>query len=238
MRWGFVLALLAGVVALVAACGGSETVPDTTSTGMPQTGDAQPIGLKLANTRADLNFPSQLQFLFSLRDHKDDPIVVPAEDIKVRVFERETDSDVWEEIDYTETSLLVRSAQSFQIETVFVLDFTASIADEEFAEGRSGLEAMADAFRSAATVLPQAHRIGVVEFHDRNADPMVISELTTDRDTLITTLISSADGLSGESGSSRLWDGIATGVSLLGEGQRPGVVKALVFISDGETPAV
>ena len=40
---------------------------------------------------------------------------------------------------------------------------------------------MLDAFDAALSVLPSAHRVGVVEFHDRNVDPSVLSPLTTDR---------------------------------------------------------
>ena len=230
MRWCIARGLLFGLVFVAAACGGSGSVPDVTPTGQPQAGEASLTELELVNTRADLNFPSQIQFRFALRDQTGAPIVVPQEDIGVRVFERETGTKVWEEIDETETNLLVRSAQSFQIETFFVLDFTNSIAQTELVAGVTGLEAIASVFRLAATALPGAHRIGVVEFHDRNADPAVLSDLTTDRDTLITTV----DNLSVLSGSSRLWDAIAGALSLLSVGgEKPGVVKTLVFLSDG-----
>ena len=221
----FGLALLAGLGLVAAACGGFGSDPDTTLTGQPQSEEAPLPELELVNTRADLNFPSQIQFRFAFRDQAGAPIVVPAEDIRVRVFERETGTKEWQEIDETETNLLVRSANSFQMESFFVLDFTNSIAQTESVDGVSGLEAMTSAFRSAATATPGAHRIGVVEFHDRNADPAVLSELTTDRDTLITIV----ENLSVLSGSSRLWDAVAGGLSLLSVGgERPGVVKALV----------
>ena len=86
-----------GLVA--AACGGFGSDPDTTLTGQPQSEEAPLPELELVNTWADLNFPSQIQFRFAFRDQAGAPIVVPAEDIRVRVFERETGTKEWQEIE-------------------------------------------------------------------------------------------------------------------------------------------
>ena len=139
----------------------------------------------------------------------------------------------WEEIDYSETSFYVHTAENIDLEIVFVLDFTNSMAGARLSDGRSGIEAMRKAFEASLAVLPSAHRIGVVEFHDRNARPSVLSPLTTDRQAVL----SNVEGFiaSGfDSGSSRVWDSLVTAADLFSSReQNPRAVRALVFLSDG-----
>ena len=96
--------------------------------------------------------PSQVQIVFSLRDQNGHSIVLPAEEIKnaARVYERGETDDDWEEIDYSETSFFVHTAENFQLEVVFVLDFTNSMAQATLPDGGSGIDAMMSAFESAA----------------------------------------------------------------------------------------
>ena len=116
---------------------------------------------------------------------------------------------------------------------VFVLDFTKSMALAALPDGRSGIQAMLEAFETALAGLPGAHRVGIVEFHDRNVEPGVLSQLTTDRDSLLDSVAEFASS-SFEPGSSRVWDSIQTAAGLLtGQGDNPNVVRALVFLSDG-----
>ena len=139
----------------------------------------------------------------------------------------------WEEIDYSETSFYVHTAENIDLEIVFVLDFTNSMAEARLSDGSSGIGAMLEAFKASLAVLPSAHRIGVVEFHDRNARPSVLSPLTTDRQAVL----SSVEGFiaSGfDSGSSRVWDSLVTAADLFSSReQNPRAVRALVFLSDG-----
>ena len=178
------------------------------------------------------NKPSQVQVVFSLRDQEGHAIVLPAEEIgrAARVYERPEGERGWEEIDYTETSFFVHTAENFRLEVVFVLDFTNSMAQASLSDGTSGIDAMIGAFESAVLAFPGAHRIGVVEFHDRNVDPTVLSPMTTDRASVLSNVRRFAQsGL--DHGSSRVWDSLVAASDLFSGDA--GVVKALVFLSDG-----
>ena len=226
--------------------------------------------LNLTGVRIQVNPPSQVQFVFNLRNEDNLAIVVPAEHIQphIRIFEQATgieldvpgtDEEVpgegeetpggeeeeapsevlvavaaeWEEIDYTETSFFVHTAESLEQEVVFVLDFTNSMVQAKLPDGRTGIQIMMDTFFSALTDLPKAHRIGVVEFHDRNSAPGVISEPTTDRDA-IRRAVSAFMTSPFDSGSSRVWDSIETAASLFTIAEdNPNLVKATIFFSDG-----
>ena len=182
------------------------------------------------------NLPSQVQVVFSLRDQEGHAIVLPAEQVErgLQVYERGPGTDgAWEEIDYTETSFFVHTAENIDLEVVFVLDFTNSMSEARLSDGSSGVQATRRAFEAALAVLPSAHRIGVVEFHDRNVRPSVLSHLTTNRQAILNSvddfLISGFD-----SGSSRVWDSVVTGSELFSSReQNPRAVRALVFLSDG-----
>ena len=139
----------------------------------------------------------------------------------------------WEEIDYTETTIIVRTADVFLQEVVFVLDFTSSMAGARLSDGSSGTQAMIEALFRAIDRLPENHRIGVVEFHDRNVEPGVLSRLTTDRKA-IRTMVSAFATSPFDPGSSRVWDSIGTAATLFtGPAENPSVVKSIVFITDG-----
>ena len=139
----------------------------------------------------------------------------------------------WEEIDYDETSFFVHGSENFQQEVIFVLDFTNSMMLTRLPDGTEGINAMLDAFFKALGDLPAAHRVGVVEFHDRNVDPSVISGLTTDR-AAIRRELSGFVTSQFDSGSSRVWDSIEIAASLFtGTEINPDVVRAIVFFSDG-----
>ena len=181
------------------------------------------------------NLPSQVQVVFSLRNRDGHAIVLPAEDVQkaTQIFERGTGTEDWEEIDYTETSFFVHTAENFDLEVVFVLDFTNSMALAMLPDGRSGIAAMLEAFNAGLSALPGAHRIGVVEFHDRNVEPGVLSALTTNRQAIRdrTSQFSQGDF---DPGSSRVWDSVVAGADLFSTpDQNPRAVRALVFLSDG-----
>ena len=182
------------------------------------------------------NVPSQVQAVFSLRDQNGHAIVLPTEQVEraLYVYERGTGTNgEWEEIDYTETSYFVHTSENIDLEVVFVLDFTNSMAAARLSDGSSGTEAMLRSFNAALAVLPSAHRIGVVEFHDRNVRPSVLSSLTTDRQAIQNSV---SDFLASgfDSGSSRIWDSLVTGSDLFSSrNQNPRAVRALVFLSDG-----
>ena len=160
---------------------------------------------------------------------------MPAERVQsaIRIFELGPGTQGWEEIDYSETSYFVHSAENFQFEVVFVLDFTNSMARQRLPDGRNGLQAMLEAFEKAVTDLPRAHRIGAVEFHDRSVEPGILSTLTTDHEAVLSAVSQFANS-NFEPGSSRMWDSIQRGSELLTSPlDNPDVVRALIFISDG-----
>ena len=179
--------------------------------------------------------PSQVQMVFSLRDDADHSFILSPDDLRAatRVFEMGPGTQGWEEIDYSETSYFVSSAENFELEVVFVLDFTNSMALGRLEDGRTGIQGMLDAFELAVTSLPGAHRIGVVEFHDRNVDPGILSSLTTNREATIEAVTAFANS-SFDSGSSRVWDSISTATELFTSGEdNPDVIRTIVFLSDG-----
>ena len=182
------------------------------------------------------NLPSQVQMVFSLRDQEGHAIVLPAEQVSqgLKVLESgQGTGGSWEEIDYTETSFFVHTAENIDLEIVFILDFTNSMSEARLSDGSSGIEAMLKAFEASLSVLPSAHRVGVVEFHDRNVRPSVLSPLTTDRQAVLSSVESfQASGF--DSGSSRVWDSLVTASDLFSaREQNPRAVRALVFLSDG-----
>ena len=211
--------------------------PTSTPTpSVPPTPTPAPLtDISFVGVSTSTNVPSQVQIVFALRDQDGHAVVLPAETVEsgVRVLERGPGTDGWEEIDYSETSFFVHSAENIDLEVVFVLDFTNSMFEARLPDGRTGIDAMLEAFDAALSVLPSAHRVGVVEFHDRNVDPSVLSTLTTDRASIRSSVARFAN--SGfDHGSSRVWDGVARGTSLFSSvGANPRAVRALVFLSDG-----
>ena len=107
------------------------------------------------------------------------------------------------------------------------------MTETRLGDGRTGSEATLDAFQAAVESLPGAHRVGVVEFHDRNVEPSILSSLTTDRAALLedVRLFALSEF---EPGSSRVWDSIRTAINLFTRPQdNPDVVRTLVFLTDG-----
>ena len=224
----------------------TSTPPELLATTTP------PMELTFTNVRAGTNIPSQVQIVFSLRDDEGHSVIFEDEELQAttRIYEMSTEDEGvdqafaelevpglgptaqgWEEIDYTETSFFVRTAKDFEI--VFILDFTNSMARAVLPDGRTGIEAMLDAFERSLASLPIAHRIGVVEFHDRNAEPGILSELTTDRDAILDS-VNIFNQSTFDPASSRVWDSIQTAANLFSSSRANlTVVRALVFISDG-----
>ncbi len=181
------------------------------------------------------NWPSQVQFVFSLRDETGHAVALPPAEVQAatRVFEQGPGTLGWEEIDYAETSFSVHTTENMETEVVYLLDFTNSVTQSRLSDGRSGTLSMLDGFRAGVSAFPSAHRLGAVEFHDRNADPTVLSPLSTDRTALVASVNRFATSPF-DSGSSRVWDGMAKAASLFtAKDARPNVVRALVVVSDG-----
>ena len=110
---------------------------------------------------------------------------------------------------------------------------TAWLVKGRLSDGTTGVQAMLESFFQALTVLPETHRVGVVEFHDRNVAPTVLSDLTTDRE-FVRKAVSAFLTSPFDFGSSRLWDSVELASELLARGQQnPDLARAIVFYSDG-----
>ena len=222
------------------------TAAQETATAAAPTPEPTPAPLEeinFAGVVTRTNLPSQVQVVFSLRDQDGHAIELPAEDVQkaTKIYECEPRTEEgcrpgtedWEEIDYTETSFFVHTAENFDLEVVFVLDFTNSMAQARLPDGRSAIAAMMESFSAGLGVLPGAHRTGVVEFHDRNVEPGVLSALTTNRQA-IRDSISQFSQSGFDPGSSRVWDSVVSGANLFSTlAQNPRAIRALVFLSDG-----
>ena len=215
----------------------AAAAPEVSPTPAGTPAPAAESAVNFAGARVLLREPSQVQAIFSLRDEDGNPIILPAADLQAatRIFERGAGMDAWEEVDYTETNFFVYSAERFALEVVFVLDFTRSMTTWQLPDGTAGSTLMRHALDSALDRLPAAHRVGVVAFHDRSAEPVIIAFPTTDRDQIRADLTRFAE--SGfDSGSSRLWDAVERGLDLF-SAQASTVAdasRALVFLSDGK----
>ena len=210
----------------------SVVTPTPAATPVP----SEVTALNFTGVRVLLSEPSQVQATFSLRDQDGRPVILPGSDVQraTRIFERGDGEEAWEELDYTETNFFVHSAERFALEVVFVLDFTRSMTTWQLPDGTAGSTLMRHALERALDRLAEAHRVGVVAFHDRNAEPVILAFPTTDRDFIRTEVAQFAE--SGfDSGSSRLWDAVARGLDLfpVEEGLPVDVTRALVFLSDG-----
>lgn len=140
-------------------------------------------------------------------------------------------SDEWEEIDYSETSFFVRTAENFEV--MFALDFTDSMAKARLEDGRNGIDVLRDALRATVAMLPAANRVGAVEFHDRNSNPTVLSRPTTKWISVLRAVDEFAAS-DFDPGSSRLWDALGSIMDIFSDpAEDPDLIKAVVFISDG-----
>ncbi|MBI2934829.1 MAG: hypothetical protein HYY29_04585, partial [Chloroflexi bacterium] len=111
--------------------------------------------------------PSHMDIIFSLRDQNGRAEVAPSDMLKVRIFEN------GQEVDYSETAYFVDQAENLELEVVFVLDFTKSMKDS------GAIPLMIEGAKAVVERLGEAHRIAVVEYHDRNQEPAVLQGLTT-----------------------------------------------------------
>ena len=216
--------------------GATSTVTPLPTSTIPPTPTPIPIEvINFVGVSASTNVPSQVQVAFSLRNQSENAIARTAEEIErsTRVFERRPATEAWEEIDYAETSYFVHTGENLDLEIVFALDFTESMSQARLPDGRSGIDAMLGGFYSALAVLPAAHRVGVVEFHDRNAEPSVLSQLTTDRQSIRENVDHfSRSGF--DPGASVVWDSVVAASDLFSHpSENPRTVRVLVFLSDG-----
>ena len=188
-----------------------------------------------ANPNTQGRVPSHVRFFFSLRNEDNQGIIVPAEELRLGTVIQEQDAvdeAEWGEIDTSETNVFVHGSERFVQEIVFVLDFSNSMSQARLRDGTGGIQAMMLTFFRALVDLPPEYRVGVVEFHDRNAAPFEVSEITDDRDE-IRRRVSAFVTTDIEPGASLVRDAIGKAASMFTNSEdNPDVVRAVVFFSD------
>ena len=224
----------------VASSGDSETTTveiGTATPVVPPTPTQEPFTeVNFSGYSYTTNVPYQIQVTFGLRDQNERAIVKPPEEVAkgLSLFERESGETQWEEIDLLETNYFVHTAENIDLEVVFVLDFTESMRKQRMPNGDNGIEAMLSSFGAAIDVLSPTHRIGVVEFHDRDFEPKILSTLTSNRETIRGNVAEFSESQF-DPGFSRVWDAVVKGMGLFTNNRR--TVRALVFLSDGRDNA-
>lgn len=171
--------------------------------------------------------PSQVQFTFSLHEREGRTLFRPAAEIAAatRIFENGAP------LDSTETSFFVHTITRKHLELVVVLDFTRSMA--LWRENNvSGVELIAQNVKQLIDSLGPANRIALVEFHDRNETPGVISNFTTNKFSLRQALDQFSQSKI-EYGSSRCWDALHAAVNLFPAPPQVTHEKVVLLVSDG-----
>ncbi|MFQ5627160.1 MAG: hypothetical protein ACE5I1_00250 [bacterium] len=171
--------------------------------------------------------PCQVQFFFSVRDLQNRAMIFSQNELaeKTRIFENNT------EIDYSETNFFVSNADNFRMDIVMVLDFTNSMASF-LQNNQTAIDQMLLGSKEIIRSLGAAHRVALLEFHDRNFEPQVLSYFTSDTTFLIGALDAFASSQI-DNGSSRVWDAVHKGLQLFPDEDNPDNVRLLIFLSDG-----
>jgi hypothetical protein len=207
------------------SCNASPTAPSEES---PENGLSKiEETLVFKGVRPAVHPPCQVQFFFSLRDKQERAVVMEPGDLagSTRIFENNT------EIDYSETNFFVTNADNFRMDIVLVMDFTNSMAS--FNDNDStAIDQMILGSKEIIRAIGSAHRIAMIEFHDRNFDSQVLSHFTSDTTFLIATLDAFA-GMPIDHGSTRVWDAVYKGLELFPDVNNPDDVRLVIFLSDG-----
>ncbi len=177
------------------------------------------------NIQPNNQVPNKIQYLFSLRDQDNHAVEIPNSDLnKVSINITENDQPV----DNDESSVLIHNFDNFGIDVVLVLDFSASM------ENNDGISFMVDGAKSLINSLKTNHRIAIIEFHDNNdqSNFSIIQNFTIDKDSAISALDEFID--SGfYSGFSTCWDAVNLGLEQFSEDIEYETIRSIVFLSDG-----
>ncbi|MBT7790462.1 MAG: VWA domain-containing protein [Calditrichaeota bacterium] len=168
--------------------------------------------------------PSTVQFIFSLRDQNNHAVMLDPNDINwnaVQIWENN------EEIDYLESHAFLYTAANFEMDIVLVMDFSASMREQE-----SDFHTMIQGAHSLINQMGQTHRIGVIEFHRPEEAPAILQPLTTNKQAAIRAIDNFVSG-SFYSDFSICWDAVNTGLDQFSDNPDPNDIRTLVFLSDG-----
>ncbi|MDQ7051582.1 MAG: vWA domain-containing protein [candidate division KSB1 bacterium] len=170
--------------------------------------------------------PGQIHFFFSLRDANDDAVLIDPAELarKTRIFEDDR------EIDYRETNFFIRRWKDVPLDIVLVLDFTNSMATFRDAQG-TGIDRMLAGSLAIIRTLAPRHRLALLEFHDKNLEPQILSYFTSDTTVIIRRLMDfAAEPV--DHGSTRIWDAVRQGIDLFAN-SADDAVRMLIFLTDG-----
>jgi len=180
--------------------------------------------LRFQNVQANHQKPSKVQFIFSLRDRRDHAVLIPQADFvdQVNIIIEEDNLP----IDYTESHGFVHTAESFGMDLVLVLDYTASMAQN------NGIDTMLQGVDLILNSLAASHRVAIVEFHDNNPgdDYSVLQEFTSNKQEAGR---AAREFSNVYNGFSSCWDAVYRGLELFPEDSNSSTFRALVFLSDG-----
>ncbi|GJQ23008.1 MAG: VWA domain-containing protein [Planctomycetia bacterium] len=180
--------------------------------------------IKVLNQTKDHQFPSTVQFIFSLRNQNNHAVLFPAEKVdwkNIKIWENDN------EIDYLESHALLYTQDDFQLQVMLVLDFSASMY-----ETNEDINKMLVSVKDLINSLEETHQIGVVEFHRPDVPPMVLQTFTSYKN-------AAKDALDNFSTSktyrdfSSCWDAVLKGLQQFPEKPDPDIFKTMVFLSDG-----
>jgi len=180
--------------------------------------------IRFENVQPNHQKPSKVQFIFSLRDSREHAVLIPQEDFadKVNIIIEEND----QQIDYTESHGFVHTAESFGMDLVLVLDYTASMAQN------NGIDTMLQGVDLILNSLAGSHRVAIVEFHDNNPGDnySVLQEFTSNKQEAAQTVHNFTNVYNGFS---TCWDAVYKGLELFPEDSNASTFRTLVFLSDG-----
>ncbi len=180
--------------------------------------------IHVLNRTSDHQFPSTVQFIFSLRNQKNHAILFDSNEAdwkNIKIWENE------EEIDYLESHALLYSQDAFQLQVMVVLDFSASMHDT-----KEDIENLVLSANDLIDSLNETHQVGVVEFHRPDKAPVLLQAFTTYKNAAKEAIDGFASGKI-YSDFSICWDAVQKGIEQFPEHPDPNVFKALVFLSDG-----
>lgn len=185
----------------------------------------QPLrGIKVLNQTTDHQFPSTVQFIFSLRDQNNHAILFDSDQVNWKNIK------IWEnkrEIDYLESHALLYTQDDFQLQAMIVLDFSASMY-----EANEDIDTMAVSAKDLIDSLNETHEVGVVEFHRPDEPPALLQAFTTYKNAAKEAIDHFSYGKIYRDFSS-CWDAVQTGLKQFPEKPDSNVFKTLVFLSDG-----
>ncbi len=187
-------------------------------------GSGSATEIRFENVTANHQKPSKVQFIFSLRDRSGHAVLIPQSEFtgNVNIIIKEDGKA----IDYTESHGFVHTAESFGMDVVLVLDYSASMAQN------SGIDTMLMGVDLILNGLAESHRVAILEFHDNNPSDnySVLQEFTSNKEQARMAVENFTDVYNGFS---TCWDAVYSGLELFPDEDVASTYRALVFLSDG-----